>query len=293
MGFIPARCTQCGAEITVDESKDAGICRYCGTAFVTEKVIHNHNNYVNNNFAGATIYMNGKNADNLVLLAETALAKGDADKAYRYANEALEIQPNQSKAWIAKMQATFCLGKISDLNAKEILLCGNHAIEYADEEKKGAIRRDVYTSYLRMSLEWLQDAATKISDTTQLRLTLSAGHDAKDMIASNDWNYQRLIANYAENAVLLKSQIPAQQIAQNKEWQNLTRQIVEQYQLYRKNYAARLALFGWHAQDNDAKTKALKKLQEGLPVANSATKGTTNTKNKGGGFFANLFSGFC
>ena len=41
----PAKCTQCGDSIIVDETKEAGICPSCGTAFVTEKVI---NNYVNN-----------------------------------------------------------------------------------------------------------------------------------------------------------------------------------------------------------------------------------------------------
>ena len=41
----PAKCTQCGDSIIVDETKEAGICPSCGTAFVTEKVI---TNYVNN-----------------------------------------------------------------------------------------------------------------------------------------------------------------------------------------------------------------------------------------------------
>lgn len=49
MGFIPAKCTQCGANIEVDESKEAGICKYCGTAFVTEKAINNYNTYITNN----------------------------------------------------------------------------------------------------------------------------------------------------------------------------------------------------------------------------------------------------
>lgn len=45
MGMVPARCTQCGANITVDESKEAGICENCGTPFITEKAI---NNYITN-----------------------------------------------------------------------------------------------------------------------------------------------------------------------------------------------------------------------------------------------------
>ena len=55
MGFIAARCTQCGAEITVDDTKEAGICKYCGTAFITEKAITNYNTYITNNYEGANI----------------------------------------------------------------------------------------------------------------------------------------------------------------------------------------------------------------------------------------------
>lgn len=42
----PAICTQCGAQIEVDETKEAGICKSCGTAFITEKAI---NNYITQN----------------------------------------------------------------------------------------------------------------------------------------------------------------------------------------------------------------------------------------------------
>lgn len=49
MGLVPAKCSQCGANIQVDPSKEAGICPNCGTAFITEKVIHNYN--ITNNMA--------------------------------------------------------------------------------------------------------------------------------------------------------------------------------------------------------------------------------------------------
>lgn len=31
-GFIAAKCTQCGANIEVDDTKEAGICKYCENA---------------------------------------------------------------------------------------------------------------------------------------------------------------------------------------------------------------------------------------------------------------------
>lgn len=47
MPFVPAICTQCGAPILVDDTKEAGICQHCNTAFITEKAIYNYN-YINN-----------------------------------------------------------------------------------------------------------------------------------------------------------------------------------------------------------------------------------------------------
>ena len=43
MGLIAAKCTQCGANIQIDDTKEAGICEFCGTAFITEKAINNYN----------------------------------------------------------------------------------------------------------------------------------------------------------------------------------------------------------------------------------------------------------
>ena len=57
MSLKPAICTQCGGQIEVDDSKEAGICQFCGTAFITEKVIHQY--VTQNNFAGATINIQG------------------------------------------------------------------------------------------------------------------------------------------------------------------------------------------------------------------------------------------
>lgn len=49
MPFVPAKCTECGAILKVDQSKDAAICQHCGAAFVVEKAINNYtvHNHIN------------------------------------------------------------------------------------------------------------------------------------------------------------------------------------------------------------------------------------------------------
>ena len=43
MSFVPAICSQCGAQLQIDDSKEAAICDFCGTAFISEKAIQTYN----------------------------------------------------------------------------------------------------------------------------------------------------------------------------------------------------------------------------------------------------------
>ena len=44
MSWLPGICPNCGGKLQIDPSKDAAICEYCNTPFVTEKAIHIYNN---------------------------------------------------------------------------------------------------------------------------------------------------------------------------------------------------------------------------------------------------------
>lgn len=57
MPIVPAKCTQCNANIEIDNTKDAAICKFCGCAFVVEKAINHYNTYIQQNFAGAVVNM--------------------------------------------------------------------------------------------------------------------------------------------------------------------------------------------------------------------------------------------
>lgn len=43
MTLVNAKCTNCGANLKVDCSKDAAICEFCGSAFIVEKAVNNYN----------------------------------------------------------------------------------------------------------------------------------------------------------------------------------------------------------------------------------------------------------
>lgn len=104
MPLVPAKCTQCGANITVDDSKDAAICEFCGTAFVTEKAINNYHITNNVNISNATINIAGASVENLILRAEQFEAQGDYEKAKEYYNRALDIDATNQTV-ISKLEA--------------------------------------------------------------------------------------------------------------------------------------------------------------------------------------------
>lgn len=91
MGFVAAKCTQCGANIEVDDTKEAGICKYCGTAFVTEKAINNY--IINNtiNIQNAQLIIPPKDIEKIRKLGNEEYQKGNYDKAYDYFSEVLEV----------------------------------------------------------------------------------------------------------------------------------------------------------------------------------------------------------
>ena len=41
--LVPAKCTNCGGELTVDPTQEAAVCQYCGTSFIVSKAVQNYN----------------------------------------------------------------------------------------------------------------------------------------------------------------------------------------------------------------------------------------------------------
>ena len=259
MGLIPARCTQCGAEIKVDSNKESGVCEHCGTPFITEKVINN--TYVTNNFHGATVNIVNGDAKNYLKLAKTYLKSNSGEEAYIYASKALELEPNISEAWILKMYAIALCGKISNLNTKEIISCGQNAVNNA------ANVMDVFSAYLGIASEWLKIACQKIGDTTQLKLMIANGGTDLQMFASNDNEFRGLVYRYVDGALKLKMQVPVEVIEANSNIQKTIIVLTNQYVEFCRIDKNRCSLYGVYLKNSDVSSRkdCLQKMQMGLP----------------------------
>lgn len=65
MPLVQAKCTNCGANLEIDNTKDAAICPYCGTAFIVEKAINNYN--TTNQIHANTVNIYGGNPADFVI----------------------------------------------------------------------------------------------------------------------------------------------------------------------------------------------------------------------------------
>ena len=54
MGLVNAKCTNCGANLKIDDSKEIAYCEHCGASFIIEKAIQNFNitNVIHNTYVG-------------------------------------------------------------------------------------------------------------------------------------------------------------------------------------------------------------------------------------------------
>ena len=61
MPFVEAKCTNCGAVLPVDSTRDAWVCGYCNTPFIVEKAIQQFN--ITNNITAETVVVQGGKED--------------------------------------------------------------------------------------------------------------------------------------------------------------------------------------------------------------------------------------
>jgi len=91
MELVPVICTQCGAQIEVDDTHEAGICKYCGTMYITEKANNNSETGARIDFGGITVQKEiGERLKRLV-------ARGEIVKAVKELREAEGLGLKEAK----------------------------------------------------------------------------------------------------------------------------------------------------------------------------------------------------
>ncbi|HKL93992.1 MAG TPA: leucine-rich repeat protein [Clostridia bacterium] len=104
MGYIEAQCSNCGAQLEINEEKGRGYCPHCGTLFVAEKItnkqVYSTTQNITKNIYGrekteAEEY--NKNGDVFISLSEYEKAKNAYDKA-------IELNPADWRGWFGMVK---------------------------------------------------------------------------------------------------------------------------------------------------------------------------------------------
>ncbi len=91
--LVEAKCTNCGANLQVDDRQKAAICPFCNSAYIVEKAIQNFliNMNGNLNVQNATINVMTANIENLLERAIQYEKMGDYKTSLEYYNRILDV----------------------------------------------------------------------------------------------------------------------------------------------------------------------------------------------------------
>ena len=138
MPLVNAKCTNCGATLTVDDSKEAAICQYCNSAYIVEKAINNYNitNRINANIVN--IY-NQENSDNRwknrIDDARNEMYLGDYNSALEIYKQLSLSYPREHLIWKEYMLCFF------EKQLKEHKFSDINMIYYRDSSRAADVRR--------------------------------------------------------------------------------------------------------------------------------------------------------
>ncbi len=94
MPLVAAKCTQCGQNLQIDDTKDAAVCPYCETPFVTEKAINNYKVEIGN------VVVEGMSIETKLNNAEIFFKMHDnANRARELFEEVVDLAPADWRGW--------------------------------------------------------------------------------------------------------------------------------------------------------------------------------------------------
>lgn len=173
MALVPAQCTQCGGQIEVDDSKEAGICKHCGMPFITEKAINNYTT-VHNVTNHVTKIINGKeveDGEDFYNRAMSHLKLEEYSDAKESIAKAIKNNPDNAEFRYADIlietQNLTEFGNIFDTKKIENLL------KVADKKSKDKWTKETGLDFSNTKASLFMSVIQKAIDTTNFNLVSS------------------------------------------------------------------------------------------------------------------------
>lgn len=169
MPLVAAKCTNCGASLEIDNRQEAAICKYCNSAFIVEKAIHNYNTYNQNQYhiQNAQLIVEDHNSiEKQLENAETFFLKHkDKEKAHVYFNNVAYYAPDDYRGWWGLARISTDDFSNYTINKKEFdRVCGlkNRALNVASEDVAKELKY-TWSSFIRGISEYNEKMAEEIA----------------------------------------------------------------------------------------------------------------------------------
>ena len=190
MPLVPAKCTQCGATLTLDPTQDAAVCPFCGTPFVVEKAINNYQ--VTNNTTIGTVervehlHVNDEHSIEARLAsAEASLAKlGDNERAFAAFKSIADDKADEWRAWWGMARAKTRDFRSSALDQQQLRVvqdCMSRALAVAPDEVKSGLQQTIGTFFDARRQQELESYLQAFSDVDPQEVRRVDGMSARAM----------------------------------------------------------------------------------------------------------------
>lgn len=188
MPIVSAKCPNCGGSLQVDNGKEAGICNFCGNAFIVEKAIHNYNTYTTNNFTADVINYHGTNPQSILTRIKLFLEDGAFENAKSYCEKLLDIEPENAWGYICSLMADMKIKNIQQLATQNVILNRighfNKALRFAEptfKKELEAINNQNLEHHYQIFLQKMKKASTEeeLIKVSNLFLSIAYYNDSK------------------------------------------------------------------------------------------------------------------
>ena len=173
MTFVNAKCTNCGAELKVDSSRDAANCEYCGSAFIVDKAVNNYN-IANARISAGTVNVNVGGGDFVIQKGILTEYKGNdrevvipdtvikiSDRAFIDCITITSVDIPGTVTYIGNGAFADCNNLKTVVIPNSVTYVGNNAFEHCDNLKTVVIP----SSVKEIGVELFKDCASLESVT--------------------------------------------------------------------------------------------------------------------------------
>ena len=170
MNFKPAQCPNCAGALQLPDDRNTVNCMYCGITIVVREAIQ-----------AAAIGQ----AKNWLKIAGTAAQSGNHQEAYEFYTRILEVDADNSEAWLGRAEAAGRLSTVTNSRLMEMITGIKKALDSAPNEQRGDIEKrsvrivcsvvpSYYNSMRAQITPHLFDVASRVEYINQIQKVMQA-----------------------------------------------------------------------------------------------------------------------